>query len=253
MGALIVPSKLLVAITSKAASSIGSGVSVLPTGALGESIVRVSAPEIVSLNCLPRSTIPIMPGDSSCVAPPSSVATWTEPSVTWIAAPVSETVMLNVVPLTTAARYGVSTPKCGVAFLSIRNIALPTSWKNCITPPSALGSDIRTRLLGDTATYSSPRTSTARLFAPAATMSPGCRMLPVTAIFDTPARKTLTLPALSDRVHCGVPALAAPAVKNAAIARVLVRICITISLASRKALVALGSLLDAPPSHSRLL
>ena len=50
-GAVIVPSKEPFAISSKASSAMGSGVPVLPTGALGESTVRDSAPAIVKRNC----------------------------------------------------------------------------------------------------------------------------------------------------------------------------------------------------------
>ena len=98
------PSKLLLAISTKTDSATGSGVSPLPAGAFGESIVRVSAPVIDNLYCWSRFTTPIIPGDNNCVAPPSSVETWTAPSVTCTAVPDSVTVTLNVVPFTTAAR-----------------------------------------------------------------------------------------------------------------------------------------------------
>ena len=50
------------------------------------------------------STVAMAPGVTICFAPPSTVATSTAPSTTWTAAPVSSTVTLKVVPLTTAAR-----------------------------------------------------------------------------------------------------------------------------------------------------
>ena len=72
---LIAPSKLLLAIVTNLASLIGLGVALLPAGAFGESITRFSGPIILRRNCCELSIMPIMPGDSSWVAPPSRVAT----------------------------------------------------------------------------------------------------------------------------------------------------------------------------------
>ena len=68
----------------------------------------VSAPRLLAV------MLAISPGCATKRARPSVVETSTAPSTTCTDAPLSSTVTLNVVPLTTAARYGVCTEKCGV-------------------------------------------------------------------------------------------------------------------------------------------
>ena len=70
----------------------------------GESIERLSNPCTRSRMTSAALTRPISPGRIIDTALPSGVATSTRPSVTCTRAPLSSTVMLNVVPLTTAAK-----------------------------------------------------------------------------------------------------------------------------------------------------
>ena len=103
---------------------------------------------------------------------------------------------------------------------SILNRTVPISSKNWVIALLLSGLVMRSRLLGETTTYSRPRTRTARPFLPVETTSPERRLPPATAIDDTPARRMCTLPVLSERVHDGDSALAVAPTASAMIAAI---------------------------------
>ena len=106
----------------------GSGT--IRVGTPGDLMIFVSTPRTVSCPRSLTATIAILPGDKRSRAPPSRVETSTRPSTTCTDAPDASTVTLNVVPFTTAARYGVFTPKCGLVFFVTLKTTLPSRSKN---------------------------------------------------------------------------------------------------------------------------
>ena len=81
-------------------------------------------------------------------------------------------------PFTTAARYGVLTPKCGTPSFSILKIALPNDCISLTSPDASAASGTATRLLGATVTKSRSWTSTARPLPPVDTVSPASTAAP---------------------------------------------------------------------------
>jgi len=116
---------------------------------------------------------------------------------------------VNVVPFTTAARYGVWTPKWGVIFFWILYTAVPKSSNICMMPPLLSAVGRRSCVAAETMTYSSPRTRTARAPAPVVTVSPGLSVTPRTAARTLLARFSCTGPLTSVTRQSGVPASAA--------------------------------------------
>ena len=179
-------------------------------GAAGDAITR-RTPSLSTANRY-RSFAPTCataPGRSSSCAPLSTVATSTAPSSTCTEAPAAVTPTEKVVPLTTAARYGVFTSKCGVIFFLIMKTTLPKSSNSCVKPFACCASGRRSRELAATIRYSLPRTRTARPPGPVETVSPAEMPIPRVATLLVPARAICTDPLISLTIQPGSPATAA--------------------------------------------
>ena len=109
------------------------------------------------------------------------------------------TVTRNWVPLTTAARYGVSTWKCWTFFFSTSSRIEPDCWMMVVSMPTRWPSffGIGTPMLefGETRMLSSPRISSTRPFWPVRTLSPGLSMAPaISGACSPPGDVTETSP-----------------------------------------------------------
>ncbi len=168
-------------VSSLAPAGDWAGTAGATTGALlraGESIVAARSPLMMSRWRSPAVIKAMDPGRTSSRAPPSVVATSTTPSVTWSALLSAFTLTEKTVPLTTAARNGVSTENRGVPRFSTLNTALPISWKNRVRPLSPAWRGILIRLFAATVTKSFCWTRTARPPAPVTMASPGWTTAP---------------------------------------------------------------------------
>ena len=126
----------------------------------------------------PAVTLALWPGLTSAVCPLARLVTPTKPRATETLAWPRDTATVKWVPLTTAARTGVSTEKCGYPNFSTSNVTVPTCSITVVSRPGAIPGPTAITLRGPTIMDSVPRTSITRVRSSVKTVMPSGTSMP---------------------------------------------------------------------------